>query len=486
MQKDEPRKKEPPSRAPASVEKAMVERRLSDQGTAGFFALDRQGRIREVNDIGAKMLGFRGSWLVGRAFVVFVARQDVQRFLDLLVESTRVPKTHMIQIDLYLGARTTPVEVSLVAAAGTLTYQLAVIDLTQARDSEQALQSLSNWYSLLHNAPDTILTVDFRGRIHFVNKPTWGYSVSALVGTNILDYVPQTEHPKVLRCLSQAFRFHKRSMCDIASFDAHSSRWFNFSFGIPHWSSVADSVTSATTIATTLVIREVSELKRTEQTLRESGEQLREFAAHVDAVREEERTRVAREIHDELGQALTALKLDLSWLQKKSGPAAGTRKKVKQMMADVDNTIQSVRRISSELRPSVLDDLGLIPAIEWLLAQFRKRTRIRTELICKEETLHIASNVAAAVFRVVQEALTNVIRHAEASQVAVRLWQLGDTVRISIADNGRGMTKKQSTNLKALGIVGMKERILRFGGDFKLSSEPGRGTRIEISIPREP
>jgi len=210
---------------------------------------------------------------------------------------------------------------------------------------------------------------------------------------------------------------------------------------------------------------------------------LRDFAARLEAVREEERTRVAREIHDELGQALTVLKLDLSWLQSGSPRADEIRKKLKSTIKQVDGMIESVRRISSELRPSILDNLGLMPAIEWQVAEFRKHTKIRTELISNTDSLNISMEGSITVFRVVQEALTNIIRHAKASRVQIRFISSPDALRISISDNGIGMNQNSLTELKSLGLLGMKERIARIGGQFSCSSSPGNGTRLDIGIP---
>jgi PAS domain S-box-containing protein len=454
-----------------------------------LFTLDRQGRISQVNDRGARLLGFSGDWLVGRAFVVFIARQDVRTFIDTLVECSRVRTMYTIQLDLHLGVRTMPVQISLLRMAeNPLTYKLTVVELDKIEETDLELQqSLSNSYCLLHNAPDTIFAVDPHGRIGFVNKPIWGYSINAIVGTNILDYVPAGQQPKVFRCLMQSFRFNLRSMCDVESTDDHSTRWFNFSFGTPHGFDVRLSEgLPAMPLCTTLVVREISRHKRTEEVLRNAGEWLRGFATHVDAILEEERTRVAREVHDELGQALTALKFDLEWLRKKkSVQTTEVRKKMKEMIADVDNTIERVRRISSELRPAILDDLGLIPAIEWQVTQFRKRTRIRVEFVCNQENVDISSNVAAGVFRVIQEALTNIMRHAEATSVSVKLEKVPHAIYISVADNGKGMPQHQENDLKALGIVGMEERITRLGGHFRIFSEPGRGTRVDITVPTQ-
>jgi signal transduction histidine kinase len=231
------------------------------------------------------------------------------------------------------------------------------------------------------------------------------------------------------------------------------------------------------------MIREVSEAKRMEATLRTSEGQLRDFAARLEAIREEERTRVAREIHDELGQALTALKLDLSWVHSKSKASRAIRRKMKSMIQHVDRTIDCVRRISSELRPAILDDLGFIPAIEWQVSEFRKRTGIRTRLISQTDGLNLSLDDSVAVFRVVQEALTNIMRHAKATRVCVSLKCEMGGLKITITDNGQGMTPNERTDLKSTGIVGMKGRIFRLGGDFNIFSEPGKGTRLDIIIP---
>jgi len=329
------------------------------------------------------------------------------------------------------------------------------------------------------------VTVEETGRIVFVNRPIWGYSVEALVETNILDYIEETDQPKVVRCLEHSFRYNKRMTCEISVGYGETERWFSLSFGSPHPAALNRLGVLTTTATTTLMIREISDVKRTEKALRTSGEHLRDFAARLEAVREEERARVAREIHDELGQALTAMKLDLSWVAGKKRNLAEIRQKIKAMIVHVDDTIDRVRRISSELRPAILDDLGLIPAIEWQVSQFRKRTAIRTEFVSNADGLLLSPEASAAVFRVVQEALTNVMRHAKASRVRISMQLVSQTFRISIADNGQGMAPNAQAELKSLGIVGMKERISRLGGEFNIFSEPGKGTRLDITIPAQ-
>jgi PAS domain S-box-containing protein len=477
-----------PRSTPAPLEvqlRSEKEFRPFKDAAVGYFTLDRRGRIAEVNETGASLLGYPGSWLLGRAFVVFVARQDVTRFLRFLRESATAPRSLVTEIDLFMGARTVPVKVFISAwveseSESEFTHRLAVVTLMN--DPEALRQnSSSRWHSLIHNAPDTILAVDVDGRIVFANKPFFGYSPSVLTNANLLDYLPEENHSKVLRSLNSVFHFSQHSMCEISVLSGDEYRWFNLSFGQPHLQPTEHA--GRRTVITTVVIREVSVQKHAEEALRATGNQMRNFAARIDVVREEERARIAREIHDELGQALTALKLDLAWVREKTKPRNGTRKKMAAMISEVDRTIDLVRRISSELRPAVLDDLGLIPAIEWQLTQFRKRTGVRTEFRSSHESLVLSRDASAAVFRVIQEALTNIMRHAQATRVIVLINQADDLIKISITDNGKGMSRNQGASFSSLGIVGMRERISRLGGELVLSSTQGQGTRVDITLP---
>jgi len=458
---------------------------LFDLSPIAFYTLDRRARICELNATGAQFLGFPPAWLIGRSFVVFVAKSHLQRFLDSLREPIRDSETRTIEIDLIVENRRQPVQISLTTsvAGSSVFHRLIVIDRTEVENTEKLLQAaLANWRSLVHSAPDTIMTVEMGGRISFINKPIWGYSATALVGTSILDYIGDLEKPKLQQCLDEAFRRGKRTACEISGINGDWAKWYQLSFGSPH-SYRLNRGRGLTTTATTVLIREISENKRTEETLRLTGEQLRDFAARVEAIREEERTRVAREIHDELGQALTVLKLDLSWLRSRTSRSPQSQKRLKSMIRQVDDTLETVRRIASELRPSVLDNLGLLPAIEWQVSEFRKRTRIRTELLSNADSIDVSMEGSVAVFRAVQEALTNIIRHAKASRVQVRLDRSDYALRISISDNGIGMSQTVQGDLKSMGIVGMKERISRIGGDFRIFSETGKGTRLEIVVP---
>jgi signal transduction histidine kinase len=300
-----------------------------------------------------------------------------------------------------------------------------------------------------------------------------------LLGTRLTDYVSDEDRPKLQKCIDTAFRFNKSSICEVSDVNGEKERWYSLSFGAVR----EPKRLTTTTTTTTVTIRDVTRHKRTEDVLRASREQLREFAARLDQVREEERTRVAREIHDDLGQALTIFKMDLAWLQGKTKGADVARKKIKAMIRDVDQTIERFRRIVSELRPSILDEMGLTAALEWQVAQIQQRTGIRCIFETTKEDFNLPPDTAAALFRVVQEALTNVVRHAGARQVRVTLRPAADILRIAITDDGKGLARNQVDDRKSFGIVGMRERVHRIGGEFKIFSGPGRGTRLEIAAP---
>lgn len=233
------------------------------------------------------------------------------------------------------------------------------------------------------------------------------------------------------------------------------------------------------------ITRDVTERKAAEDALRKSREQLRRLTSHMEHVREEERKRIAREIHDELGQALTALRMDVSFLHKKiSGNQKKLIGKAATMISLVDDTIKTVQRISGELRPGLLDDLGLIAAMEWQLQDFQARTGIRCVLNADEAIpLALAQDVSTALFRIFQETLTNISRHARASLVEVMLGVREAHVFLEVKDNGIGIDRKAVARTESYGLIGIRERVSFCGGRFKIQGAPNRGTTVSIMLP---
>ena len=232
-------------------------------------------------------------------------------------------------------------------------------------------------------------------------------------------------------------------------------------------------------------IRYAIERKRAEETLQKARDELRNLAGYLQAAREEERTRIAREIHDEFGQALTVLKMDLTWLAKRLPEDEPVlREKADSMAELIDTTVQMVRHIATELRPGLLDDLGLSAAIEWQAQEFAEHTGIDCELHLGSEDIVLDRDLATAIFRIFQEALTNVARHAEATRVVVELEDRPAGWMLSVRDNGRGIPESQVSAPGSLGLIGMRERARSWNGDVAFKGLPGQGTTVTVWIPR--
>ena len=230
--------------------------------------------------------------------------------------------------------------------------------------------------------------------------------------------------------------------------------------------------------------RDVTDRTLAAAQLEQSRAELRALADRLQTTREEERTRIAREIHDELGQALTALKLDLAWMETRQSGSNSGRFRVgeKSITARIDETMEIVRRIASELRPSVLDQLGLAAAIEWLVQESAKRTGMAVTLRA-EEFPRLPDQVASHAFRIIQEALTNVTRHSKATRVDVTVLHRGAILIIGVEDNGVGIMPMSLSGSGSLGMVGMRERAVACGGTLLVRGEPGKGTEIVVQIP---
>lgn len=232
---------------------------------------------------------------------------------------------------------------------------------------------------------------------------------------------------------------------------------------------------------------EIAERVKAEEQLRASLNQLRALAARLQSVREEERTSIAREIHDELGQACTAIKMDLALIgHKATTRQTRLRAKVDSAIQLVDGMIVTLRRIASELRPRTLDDLGLNAALEGQAEEFEKRTRIRCRVTLPKEALVLDAECSTAIFRIFQESLTNVARHSEATRVEARLEIAANQLVLQIRDNGKGFDHEEVKARKSLGLVGMQERALLLNGELQVESTPGTGTTMTLRVPLPP
>jgi PAS domain S-box-containing protein len=226
----------------------------------------------------------------------------------------------------------------------------------------------------------------------------------------------------------------------------------------------------------TVILRDVTERVRAQR-------ELAAFAAEASGIREQEKTRIARELHDELAQSLTALKMDAMWVRDNlAGDAAGAQQRLAGMLALLDDAVAATRRIAADLRPLLLDDLGLVPAIEWVVQNFQQRSGVPVELEL-DESLELEEPHATAVFRIVQESLANVAKHARAKQVRVKVAQEGREIVLAVEDDGIGFRPADPRKPLSLGLAGLRERAYLLHGSVQVTSEPGHGSRIEARIP---
>lgn len=331
----------------------------------------------------------------------------------------------------------------------------------------------------LKSVKDSISVTELDNTIIFVNDAflaTYGYTENELVGKNItLVRAPQVS-PQI------GERLFRETQIDGWHGELVNRRKNGSEFPIQlRTSLVRDG--SGKPIATVGVARDITERKLAEEEIFSSRERLRELAAHLQTIREEEDTRIAREIHDELGQTLTGLKIDLKWLGKRiSKKQQAAHDKLISMSNLIDTAIQTVRKVSTELRPGVLE-LGLTAAVDWQTREFQGRTGIQSTVSVDVQEDQLDEQQSTNIFRIFQEILTNIIRHAHATKVSILLRMENSSFILEVGDNGIGINEEEIRHTKSLGILGMRERALLLGGNLNIRGVAGKGTTVTVKIP---
>jgi PAS domain S-box-containing protein len=239
----------------------------------------------------------------------------------------------------------------------------------------------------------------------------------------------------------------------------------------------------------TVILRDITRRKEYEDTMRRQQQELRELSARVLEAREDEKARIARELHDELGQLLTALKMDLAWLRERlPAEASELAARADGMGELLDRTVSSSRRLAADLRPLMLDDLGLADAAQWLIEEFGKHSGVRLEVSVPEDAdfSRLGKGAATAVYRAIQESLTNIARHSGARRGWVLLAQENGEIRVEVEDDGRGIAPEDFAKSSSLGLKGMRERVAYYGGTLEIGRAPRGGTRLQLRMPLEP
>lgn len=458
-----------------------------DMAPAGYVTVDHDHRILQANLATSHLLAVTRKTLINKPFVRYICKddQDVFYLLRKQVEATCAAQSCELRL---LKAGGEPVWVKLQAIsvavqAGAPTLRIVLSDITERKALEaQLIREEAQIRTILDGASDAIFINDSLGRFEYVNQRAvqmLGFTRAELQAMSVTDVTPPEDAELTLSRLRQLMAEgvlrHELTLqrkdgstlpAELNGVVLADGRGF---------AACRDITESRQLQAAQLALAVETELA-------DSRQRLRELVALNEATLEEERKHIAREVHDELGQVLTALRMNLSLLDMPPGKLDAKLGGEVQGMKDlVDRAIQGVRNVATQLRPTALD-MGLVPAIGWLCEEFSRLNG----LPC---TVHAPVNLdldmtrAVVVFRIVQESLTNITRYAQASQVHVVLRQCSQNLTLQVADNGQGFDLGQAEHRKTFGLLGMRERAIALGGHLQMASSPGHGTTVDLVIP---
>jgi PAS domain S-box-containing protein len=450
------------------------------------FVVDREECILHINTLAARSLGGKPEDFIGRQQSTIFGPQLGERHSQFIQQVFRtgeivVTETHQELHDahVWIDARLVPLKTT----GGGVGAVVGIVRDVSARVRAQESLAVREAYlrAMLDNFPFLVWLKDIDGHFLAVNQ-TFARScgrerAADVVGLTDFDVWPRELAQRYVDDDLSVMATRQQKDVEEPISVQGGSQWFE-TFKTP----VLDQ--RGEVLGTTGFSRDITERQRLDEQLRAQREQLRALAAHVESVREEERVRIAREIHDELGQALTCMSMDLAFLEKqlpKENAQAAAR--VSALATLVKDTVKTVRRISAELRPSILDDLGLGAAMEWLAHDFATRTGIDCG-VSVPSNVTIAAERGTVVFRMCQEALTNVARHAGATHVSIDLMiDVDDCLTLEVSDNGRGITEYEVHGPDSLGLLGMRERAALLGGVAEVNGMPGQGTTVTVRVP---
>lgn len=454
---------------------------LYESAPVGYFVLDRKGVIHQVNLTGADLLKMPCSILTGRNLGDFVSLDMQAAYGAFLKQLFTSDTTEACDLS-FLSTEKQPffAHVEANIDSSRQLCRLIMCDISERRQAELALiQSEERFRMMADSAPVLIWITGADLQYVWFNKMWLDFTGRAMeqeLGNGWTEGVHPDDVEACRLTQATAFEAHQPFSMEyrLRNHDGHYH--YLLAHGVPRTAPTGrflGYIGSCT---------DISERKKVEEALRHSRQMLRHLVSYQERVREDERKRIAREIHDDLGQNLLALRIDVSMLHARTGRShPRLNERVGIALSHIDATMKAVRAAINNLRPTVLD-LGLNAAIEWQVQDFQRRSGIACEL-AMEDDVTLDDNRATALFRILQESLNNVIRHAQASRVRIDLYRDGDKIVMMIADDGIGLYPDCRRKANSFGLVGIQERINALGGELEIDSDPHRGTMLIVSLP---
>ena len=357
--------------------------------------------------------------------------------------------------------------------------------IAKLQADEELAKSEENFRALAVNSPDNIYRVDENGIIIYANRNTDDSSVEDMLGTSIVEHVFEHNRVRLQQAMAKVWKTGERSIVEIDGIpDDEDSKWYHCRIGPVLKDGVIESLI--------IIPTDISSLKRAQLEMNELNERLSDLTQHLETIRDEEKARISMEIHDQLGQELTGNKLGLYWIKQhfdqnglEQADLTAVYDKLNYLVDLNTQTIQTVRRIAHQMRPVVLDNIGLIPALEWHVDNYNKNHETQVHLKIDAENVNFEEDLSSALYRITQETLTNIDRHANAENAYINFFTAKNQLVLEVRDDGIGIDLVKARKSKSLGLFGIRERIKKWDGDMEITGSPGNGTCITVTIELE-
>jgi len=461
------------------------EERLSnfmESATDNFILLDSEMKVTEINKSALNLIKMKKPKALNKNYLdIFPNIKDLEKY-------KKFRKIHETGKPLFIEDFIPPgkfgkLHLSLKAFKVGEGLGIITTDMTERILAEEALQESEQFNkTIVTSVGEGIIVYDqdlrYMAWNSFMEELT-GLPPEVVLKKHASEILPDLFYKDIVKLLKRALSGELVHSEDTAYYipELDKEGWISISYS-PHIS------VSGKTIGVVAIIRDITIRKKADDELKASREQLRNLATHLETAREEERKQIAYEIHDDLGQSLTALKIDLSWITKRMDLKQTVLiERSESMSALIDATINKVRTLSSQLRPSILDHFGLVAAIEWQAEEFEKRTSIPCNIVAEPKDFVLDDYISTGIFRIFQETITNVTRHAHATKVDVSLKLKNGGLELIVSDNGVGITQEQINDHSAFGLMGIRERANFAGGEAEIIGSENNGTTITVTVP---